>query len=343
MDAEFARKYLNGEVSIADDSQPAPKADDTTPSEETTPSSEDEKPNEDLNKPDEGGTGASSETPDETKPSEDGGTATQTSDDDKDSKGKPGFLDGKKDKKLPYPNAKDTDLEKIKANQAFIRQKDKFKKKVATLENEINDLKAQLLKYASIDTSSLKNDPDKLMDLKIAKSNIQNKMNSLKAQQESVRAEQDEIEAEQANRVYQERVNTCFPDETEKNHYNTLMNNGRDKFVAFLQQYDADNTVLQYLDDCDISPLLVRTLMTNPNALRNVIEKRNPISKAMELKSLENRLRINLRLRNPQTPPKASNNPKLPSTGSQTKAGASSDANAVRDANYWKNYLATHP
>ena len=340
MDAEFARKYLNGEVSIADASQTSTTTDDTTPSEETTPSSEDVKNSEDP-KPDEGNGGASSETSTDTSVSDDAGTATQQTDDKKGSEDKPGFLEGKKDKKLPYPNAKETDLEKIKANQAFIRQKDKYKKKVAALENEISDLKTKLMKYSSIDVTKLKDDPEKLMDLKIAKNTLQSQMQNLKDQQAAVMAEQDEIEAEQANRVYQERVATCFPDETEKNHYNTLMNNGREKFVAFLQQYDPENTVLQYLDDCEISPLMVRTLMTNPNALRAVIEKRNPISKAMELRTLENRLRINQRLRTATNPPKSSK-PKLPSTGSQTNPGAGSNQDPVRDRNYWKNYLDTH-
>lgn len=343
MDAEFARKYLDGEVSINDDSQTSAKDDDTTPSNTDTPSGKDVKSSED-HKPDEGGSGASSETSTETNSSEDGGIATQQTEDKKGSEDKPGFLEGKKDKKLPYPNAKDTDIEKMKANQAFIRQKDKYKKKVAALEYELNKVKTQLLKYAAVDTSALKDDPEKLMDLKIAKSNLNSKIKTIKEQQQQAIQEQEAIEAEQANRVYQERVNTCFQDEAEKNHYNTLMNNGREKFVAFLNQYDPDNTVLQYLDDCDVSPLLVRTLMTNPNALRSVIEKRNPISKAMELRSIENRIRINLNLRKPKdTSGSSKTAKKLPSTGSQVGSNSSGTESGIRDANYWKNYLATHP
>jgi hypothetical protein len=343
MDAEFARKYLDGEVTIEDAPQPASTETNTNPSDAGTPPAKDDKPED--QQPDQGGSGASSETPAETKPSEDGGIATQQTEEGKDSKGKPGFLEGKKDNRLPYPHAKDTDLEKMKANQAFIRQKDKYKKKVAQLEEQNAKLKEQLLKFSAVNVESLKNDPEKLMDLKLAKNNIQTQMRNIEAQRKAAQEEQDAIEAENANRVYQERVEACFTDEAEKNHYNTLMNNGRDKFVAFLQQYDPENAVLQYLDDCDISPLMVRTLMTNPKALRAVIEKRNPVSKAMELKMLENRIMLERRLKQTSGSPKKASTPptnKLPSTGSQTNPGGGSTQDPVRDTNYWKNYLETH-
>ena len=114
MDTEFARKYLDGEVSINDDSQTSAKADDTTPSNTDTPSGEDVNSSE-HHKPDEGGSGASSEKSTDTNQTDDGGIATQQTEDKKGSEDKPGFLEGKKDKKLPYPNAKDTDIEKMKA------------------------------------------------------------------------------------------------------------------------------------------------------------------------------------------------------------------------------------
>jgi hypothetical protein len=344
MDAEFARKYLDGEVTIEDAPQPPSTETETTPSETGAPPANDDKPED--QQPDEGGSGASSETPAETNPSEDGGTATQQTEDGKESKGKPGFLDGKKDNRLPYPNAKNSDLEKMKANQAFIRQKNKFKTKVAQLEEQNAKLKEQLLKFSAVNVDSLKNDPEKLMDLKLAKNNIQTQMKNIEAQRKAAQEEQDELEAENANRIYQERVNACFTDEAEKNHYNTLMANGREKFVAYLQQTDPEGAILQYLDDCDISPLMVRTLMTKPDILRSVVEKRNPISKAIELKSLENRIMLARRLKQTSGAPKANTTPpakKLPSTGSQTNPNGGSTPDPVRDQNYWKNYLATHP
>ena len=345
MDAEFARKYLAGEVTIEDAPQPASTETNSNPSGTDTPTVTDDNPHEDQ-QPDEGGSGASLETPKDDKPGEDAGIATQHTEPGKDSKGKPGFLEGKKDNRLPYPNAKDTDLEKMKANQAFIRQKDKYKKKVAQMQAEMDKMKEQLLKYSSVNTQNLKDDPEKLMDLKLAKSNLQNQMLALHNQQKAMQDEQEELEAENANRIYQERVNSCFTDEAEKNHYNTLMNNGRDKFLAFLQQYDPENAILQYLDDCDISPLMVRTLMTSPKELRAVIEKRNPVSKAMALETLKNRILLDRRLRQTSsiTPKKASTPPanKLPSTGSQVNPAGGSGQTEVRDSNYWRNYLATH-
>lgn len=345
MDAAMARKYLSGEVSLDEASQ-TPSTDTTqTPSEVTSSNGD-----EDGNNPDDNSQ-TQLENPEESAGSEDEGTATSTSDETHEETGtenpqetKADPLNNskpspKKDSKLPYPKATPKDIKEYKANKAFIKQKQKYQAKVASMQSEIDTLKAQLMKFNSVSEESLADKPSELMDLKINKNTLTNQIQNLERNRNDVIEEQANAEAEL---IHQQRIDRCFTDEAEVNHYQTLLANGREKFVDFLAKYDPENTVLQYLDDCENSPLLVQVLMTNPNELKRVVEIRSPLNKTIQLKSLENRILMDRRLH--KTVGKANPAPakKLPSTGSQVGAGTGSDKSAVRDSNYWRNYLQTH-
>lgn len=355
MDSAEARKYLSGEVSIEELSQPSSTETKTDPSSTDNPTTGEGGNDSQLEQPSNEGDDEASRTAtsdDSNSGSEGGANGDEGSDsqpNDKDTapkdNGQPEFLEGKKDKKLPYPNAKSNsknpkDLAKIKANEAFIRQKHKYKAKVADLESQISSLKAQLMKFNAVNQESLKDDVDKLTDLKIAKGLVQNQINGLEAQKNSVLEDEAEM---QANQIHEQRVAACFKDEAEIEHYHTLLENGRDKFIDFLNRVDPQQTILQYLDDCDISPLMVRVLMTNPQALKKVVEKSNPMSKMFELRALESRIGLDMKLRQVKTNKPINTQPKkLPSTGSQVTAGSGHNQDEVRDAKYWRNYLATH-
>jgi hypothetical protein len=358
MDSAEARKYLSGELSFNDISQTSETGGNPDPSSTGNPTTGDggndtqlEQPStegaedsrtataDDSNPNPNGGEGEGAEDNSNPKPNDDPNQSTATEE------GQSEFLEGKKDKRLPYPNAKSNsknpkDLAKIKANEAFIRQKHKYKARVADLESQISNLKAQLMKYNAVNQENLKDDVDKLTDLKIAKGLVQNQINGLEAQKNSVLEDEAEM---QANQIHEQRVAACFSDEAEIEHYHTLLENGRDKFINFLNKVDPDQTVLQYLDDCDISPLMVRVLMTNPQVLRKVVEKTNPMSKMFELRALESRIGLDMKLRQVKTNKSPNNqSKKLPSTGSQISSGGGKTQTEVRDANYWRNYLATH-
>lgn len=359
MNSDLARKYLSGEVSVTDLSQPSAEQNPPDPSNASTPTEESgggdsqlENSNSHTEETEAGaatqtsesedGTGSSDGNPKDDKQSGKTETEDKGSQDHDES-----FLNSKKDNRKPYPKADSSkkdpkNLAQIKANEAFIRQKNKYKAKVRSLEDQIVSLKKQLMSYNAVDPEEIKNDTDKMIDLKLAKNMVQTQIKGLEDQRQSVL--EDEA-LEEAERINQQRIDTCFVDETEKSHYQTLLTNGRDKFVQFLNTYDPENAVLQYLDDSDNSPLLIRTLMTNPEVLKSIISKRSPISKAVELKQLENRIMLERRLRS--VSPKSGNivkpeAKKVPSTGSQTNPGSGSNQDPVRDRNYWKNYLATH-
>jgi hypothetical protein len=344
MTSEEAKKYLDGSISINEISQPSSEDTNIPPADH---SSNGEAGSEESN------TDTQLETPNsDDKPPEER-TATVSEDGKPDDKGNPNQpveTDKPKDKqhkpkeeKLPYPNASKDYVEKYKANKAFIRQKEKFKAKIGAMQSQIDDLKAQLMKANSVDTSKIE-DEDKRLDFKMAKNTLKTKLEGLEEQRQNAINEQEEAEAEQ---IHQQRVDSCFDDENSKSHYLRLLENGREKFVNFLSQYDPQNTILSYLDDSELSPLMVQVLMTNPDVLKRVVSIKNPLNKVVELRSIENRIAMDRRLRsvkNPRNTQQATNSPakKLPSTGSQTQAGAGKDPNPVRDSNYWRNYLATH-
>ena len=345
MNSELARKYLSGEISIQDVSQATDSNDNTPP---------EEQPSGDAGSEDKGGTEEVHTEQVDAPGAEDdaskGGIATQptdgnpktTSNEEHDNASK-----GKTKDKLPYPNATKDDVEKYKANRSFIKQKEKFKAKMKAYEAEIESLKAKLMKAEAVDPKSFEDDVDKQVDFKVAKGMLKNRIEGLEAQRQSAIYDQEEAECEQ---IHQQRVDSCFDDEESKSHYQRLLENGRDKFVEFLGKYDPDNTILSYLDDSNISPLMVQVLMTNPEVLKRVVSIKNPLNKVIELRSLESRINLDRKLRSVKTPrndsqpqdAKSNHAGKLPSTGSQTQAGAGKDPNPVRDSAYWHNYLATH-
>jgi hypothetical protein len=281
-------------------------------------------------------------------------TATQTGDDQppkddkpRDEKGR--YKAGEEDlgdpSKLPYPKAtKPTNDAKgaaqYKANKAFIKQKSKYKAKIQGLEAQISNLQAQLAATKKANVEGL--DPEQANNLKFDQRLIEHDIKNLA---QSRQAAIDEYESAQADEIHQSRIEKCFTDQAEIDHYNKLLENGRDKFVEFLSQVDPENAVLQYLDDTDNSPLLVRLLMTRPEVLKSVISKRSPMAKAMELKSIENRLLMNRKLRqtSPKTPP--ANPPQQPvvTTGRVVGNPGGGTPPAPKTMNDWNAHLKAHP
>lgn len=248
--------------------------------------------------------------------------------------------------KLPYPKAtKPTNDAKgaaqYKANKAFIKQKEKYKAKIRDYEAKMAEMQKKLSVYEKANLDGI--DPEKANDLKLDKKILEHDIRNLaQSRQDAI----VEYESAQADEIHQSRIEKCFTDQAEIDHYNKLLENGRDKFVEFLSQVDPENAVLQYLDDTDNSPLLVRLLMTRPDILKTVVSKRSPIAKAIELKSIENRLLLNRRLRqtSPKTPPANPTNPQPQVATTGKVVGQPSAAKpAPKTLNDWNQYLKLHP
>lgn len=290
-----------------------------------------------------------SATPAVKEPATPPGNDQQPPKDDKPRDEKGRFKAGEEDlgdpSKLPYPKAtKPTNDAKgaaqYKANKAFIKQKAKYKEKIKGFEAQIADLQTKLKKYEAANLDGI--DPDKANELKFDKRLLEHDINNLAQSRQNAIME---YESAQADEIHQSRIEKCFTDQAEIDHYNKLLENGRDKFVEFLSQVDPDNAVLQYLDDTDNSPLLVRLLMTRPDVLKTVVSKRSPIAKAIELKSIETQLMLGRKLRqtSTKTPPANSNSQPQVATTGRIVGQPSAAKTAPKTINDWNAHLRAHP
>lgn len=331
MDANLARQYLEGKVDSLAVPQPAEEVnpnsspdsvqaqpDDTNPNPDEQPRGEDEQP-----------AAASTET--QTPPS---GTANPTD--------KPPSSEKQPPKeKLPYhepdpKHPKPNDAQAYKANKAFIKLKEKHKAKVASLEAQIAAQQAQIEKLKKMNPEALSDEQkeDLKFETRLANRDIAN----LNRQKDEANLEMEIAEADQ---IHEARIAACMKDPQEVEHYHRLLENGRDKFIEYLAKVDPENAVISYLDDCEVSPLMVRLLMTKPEVLKQVVTKRNPLSKAIELKSIENKMLMAMRLRQTSTP-KAPKNPQPVATTGKVVGKSAGTPGPMSPAD-WRAYVAAHP
>lgn len=136
----------------------------------------------------------------------------------------------------------------------------------------------------------------------------------------------------EASRIHEQRTIACFPDEAEQEKYKNLIRDYGPAFVKQLDEVDPEQVVLGYLDDCDISPILTRILMTNKEYRDSVLNKTSPYSKQRAMEQLEAKVRwaqqqLNNRKQKETTPPTTpvETKPSIPVVGSVTKSESSSD------------------
>lgn len=153
---------------------------------------------------------------------------------------------------------------------------------------------------------------------------------------EKKRLEQEYIDSKryEAEELNRKRIENCFTDEIEREKYNTLIKNNGPDFVKLLDKEDPESVVLGYLDDCDISPILVRILMTNKEYRDQVLSKSSPYSKQRAMENLEAKVRwAQKQLENRKTKElEVQEKPKIPVVGTVTKSD-SNDGNIVKDYN----------
>lgn len=248
--------------------------------------------------------------------------------------------DEPKTEQKPQQNKKPNKQERI--NHAFQREKQRHKAELEARDKRIAELEANLKKYAQLQQSDFDpNDVKGYIDHRIALNGEQAELDRLKQERESLVADE---RAREAQERHEQLVNECYQSDDEKEHYWNLLRNGGQKFREFLNDYD-DGTIDAYIGESRIAPVLISTLMRNPDILRGIVEKRNPTIKMMALQQLENRLNIARMVGTrqtsqgtPQQAPKAK--PKLPILGSQVANPGSSGESGKHD---WNRFLQEHP
>lgn len=243
--------------------------------------------------------------------------------------------------KAPQQQKKPSKQEKI--NHAFSREKQRHKAEMAEKDKRIAELEEKIKKYSVLEQGDFDPaDVKSYIDHKIALNNEQGELQRLKDERKQMADSQAQQEA--ADR-HSAQVEECFADEESREHYWALLRNGGQKFREFLNDYDPDGTIDAFVGDSEIAPLMISTLMRNPNVLKGIVEKRNPMRKMIALQQLENRLALSKKVGSmhkdqqgaQQTQPKKA---PLPIIGSQVQTPGNAAESDKRD---WNRYLAEHP
>lgn len=242
----------------------------------------------------------------------------------------------------PQKNRKPSRQERI--DHAFQRVNRKHKAEIEARDRRIAELEEKIKKYGPLEQLDFDpNDMKSYIDHKFALQGEKAELDRLKADRERLAA--DERMGEAMER-HDRQVAECFQDEAERERYWTLLRNGGQKFREFLDAYDRDGTIDSYIGESPIAPIMIRTLMGNPETLKSIVETRNPVRKAFALQQLENRLMLQRRLQAGQartaSPQGQQPNPapKLPIVGSQVSNPGSNSETTKRD---WNRFLAEHP
>jgi hypothetical protein len=307
MTSEEAIAYLNSQQQTSD-SQP----EQSSPSEDT--------------KPTEAGPGEAIKTPEPE-------TAVDTGREPEDTK-----VPENKPEEVPPTKKKPSRQEQI--NHAFQRNKQKFKAELEAKDKRIAELEEKVKKYSVLEQGDFDpNDVKSYIDHLRQLDKEQAELDTLKAERTKM---VNEDRMNEATERHARQVDSCFSSDEEKAHYWNLLRNGGDKFREFLNEYD-DGTIDQFIGDSDIAPVLISTLMRNPEVLKSIVEKRNPMRKMIALQQLETRLNLARKVgaaKASQGAPETKPTAKLPITGSQVSNPGSSGESTARD---WNRYLQEHP
>lgn len=147
-------------------------------------------------------------------------------------------------------------------------------------------------------------------------------------------------QAEEYDTVNNKKISNCFPDAVEQEKYRELVSREGANLLAKLDKDDPESAILGFLDDSEISPILIRIFMTDPQYLDNVLAKRSPYGKYREMEKLAERVeyaREQLSKKKSEekveTETKPEVKPQIPVIGSVTKSEQHKDSKQVFDPN----------
>lgn len=215
-------------------------------------------------------------------------------------------------------------------NHAFTKLKAKERAKREKLEARIRELEEQNRRYKDVKLDTFDGDQEKYTDFVVERKLADAERNRLlEEKRQSQLAEYDAIN--------EQRVNSCFKDEKDRAVYNKLLDEHGGEFAQMLDKADPDGVILGYLDDSDISPMLIRILMTNPEYRNRVLSKSNPFTRLMAMQDLE--AKVTNAMQAVSRKASAPKKPAIPVIGSVTKSEGGNGQLDRNDPNYYNNLL----
>ena len=207
--------------------------------------------------------------------------------------------------------------------------------KIKRLEQRNRELEEEIKKYKGLKLEDFKGNTQDYLDYAV---DYKDKQRELARNQEEIKSEQ----IAEYDELNNKRIAECFPDEKEQKIFRAIIQQNGPAFLQKLDTYDPEGAVLSYLDDCDISPLVTRILISSPEYLNEVLSKRSPYGKYNAMDKLAQRVqyaRDEMKKRAEAAantiPPETEVKPKpsIPVVGSVTKSEDTKDSKPVFDPN----------
>lgn len=231
--------------------------------------------------------------------------------------------------------------------KSFRKEKDKRKRQNQQYQAEIERLKRENAELkGKLGSDGFKADKDSVSALVKLQTN-ENEISRLQTEQVNNQMADDMAENER-------RVNLCFPEEADRKIYAQLLQNSGTAFVEKLDAADPEGVILGCLDDCEISPIVLRVLMTRPAFLNDILSKKTRHGKEVAFDALVNQCKVAdkiIRSKQKKTPT-AGNEQKagtraglqtIKPTGRQAKGESGGSGKVVKNDAYWNQYLSEHP
>lgn len=232
--------------------------------------------------------------------------------------------------------------------KSFRKEKDKRKRQNQQYQAEIERLKRENAELkGKLGNGDFKADKDSVSALVKMQTN-ENEISRLQTEQVNNQMADDMAENER-------RVNLCFPDEKDRQIYAQLLQNSGSAFVEKLDAADPEGVILGCLDDCEISPIVLRVLMTRPAFLNDILSKKTRHGKEVAFDQLVNQCKVAdkiIRAKQKEKTAQAKDTQKagaraglqnIKPTGRQANKGEGGGGNVVKNEAYWNQFLGEHP
>ena len=265
-----------------------------------------------------------------------------------DDKGEEPKAEVKKDEAKAETKPAKEDKKVTQRDYAFERLKRKSKEQHERDLARIKELEEELAKGKGLKAEHFidkdgKPDPNSYVDWKFKERSMQDEIKALQAA-DNERQRQEDIEEDRR------RVENCYQDPEERKEYEELIQrNGK----AF---YDPNGVVFKYLSTMPEYPIVLKELMTDNKLLGYTFRstdpdalKHNIISVADKILDRHHNQISTPKIKAPEqpksevVPPVTAVKKELPVIGKQINNAQGSTGPAVKDRNYWNNYLRNHP
>ena len=211
---------------------------------------------------------------------------------------------------------------------AFKKEKQKRKALQAKYDQAIAELnKLRSLNMKAEDFKSQEDQVNFLVDMRTAERDAARLQDAI---QESQYAE-----FEQLNNA---KIADCFPDPVERERYNSIVAAQGNDLVKYLDEHDKEQTVLAYLDDSPIAPLLTRIFIADRSYLDSILAMRSAHGKERALDQLSDKVefarkQLAAKPKGTAAPDATIAKKAMPVVGSVTKSDSTKETKTVFDAN----------